>query len=784
MSTGTSAVETSGSTGIIIGVIVGVILLLVLALLILYRRRRETRRKLIVVTPAVAPTKSSSADGTSYSHSSTSSSDMVSSFTLSEGASASAKARMTRAQELLKAWELDARDITILEKQLGEGGQGVVVRGLWHGIEVAIKQPRLSKGRIGKQNAFGSTSALDSYNQALRREVRALSRVRHPNVIKLHGVCFGPAPMLLMSYAPSGTLQDALDNQKFQTSLEMVRLLAGIARGMEAVHAHKIIHLDLKPENVLIGPLDVPWITDFGLSTSANMTSMSHSTVGGRGTLPFKAPELFVHPPHVGPEADVYAFSILAWIVVCGEQPYAKMLAAATSLPQAVVQGVRPTLANPNEEWQDKTIGPMVRLIEGCWHAEYAQRPTFGGLGGKGAGSGGVAMLEKMEHSLSNGSDQEASQLALAMRLISTESEAETLSVTLVQIGAAQGDATTTAAEQTELAEEKAALETSQGLLRQHAFAVLSQMPGGTGGELASALSAMLLQQSDMFRHAMLETEAKMQSLERSLSRLAEGELDCPRLFVLLPMEASSSKLMQLIKREFVKDKYRLVFLDPVTGCAVRCGPDGDGYKLEVPKKWLVENRKIISAALHIVKSCAMAGRLAGLPLPSAAGLPTQAVSKAEVEALKTFEAVYSGEGVLGDDASSTSTLASQPTAKAVKAATGRAHKQLRKMLKEQCEDEYLVHCEMTKEKARDGSIEFVSAGSKERFLHFGQQALIWNDETLKQKAAAKAAALKEVEAMAASTAEKAASFMSPGSGGLNAMFGVIDEETIETIDA
>eukprot|EP00900_Chrysochromulina_parva_P023401 jgi/Chrpa1/5695/Chrysochromulina_OHIO_Genome00012547-RA len=363
----------------------------------------------------------------------------VGSLALSEGASASAKARMTRAQELLKAWELDAREITILEKQLGEGGQGVVVRGLWHGIEVAIKQPRLSKGRSGKQNAFGSTSALDSYNQALRREVRALSRVRHPNVIKLYGVCLGPAPMLLMSYAPSGTLQDALDDHKFQTPLEMVRLLAGIARGMDAVHAHKIIHLDLKPENVLIGPLDVPWITDFGLSTSSNMTSMSQSTVGGRGTLPFKAPELFAHPPHVGPEADVYAFAILAWIVVCGEQPYANMLAAATSLPQAVAQGVRPTLADPNEEWQDKTTLPMVRLIEGCWHADSAQRPTFGsgsGEGAEGGEDGGkglrsrvVEMLEKMEHSLSKGSDLEASQLALAMRLISTESEAETLSI-------------------------------------------------------------------------------------------------------------------------------------------------------------------------------------------------------------------------------------------------------------------------------------------------------------------------------------------------------------------
>jgi hypothetical protein len=137
---------------------------------------------------------------------------------------------------------------------------------------------------------------------------------------------------------------------------------------------------------------------------------------------------------------------------------------------------------------------------------------------------------------------------------------------------------------------------------------------------------------------------------------------------------------------------------------------------------------------------------------------------------------VYSGEGVLGDDASSTSASPS-----AAKAATGRAFKQLRKMLKDQCHDEYLVHCEMTKEKALDGSIEFVSAGSKERFLHFGQQALIWNDETLKQKAAAKATALKEVEAMTTSTVERAASLMKPGSGALNAVFGVNDEETIET---
>ena len=40
-----------------------------------------------------------------------------------------------------------------------------------------------------------------------------------------------------------------------------------------------------------------PWVTDFGLSTSANLTSMSVSSIGGRGTLVFRAPELFMDPP-------------------------------------------------------------------------------------------------------------------------------------------------------------------------------------------------------------------------------------------------------------------------------------------------------------------------------------------------------------------------------------------------------------------------------------------------------------------------------------------------------
>ena len=76
---------------------------------------------------------------------------------------------------------------------------------------------------------------------------------------------------------------------RFASINAVITLLAGVARGMEAVHAHKIIHLDLKPENVLLSADNVPWVTDFGLSTSSNLNSMSTSSAGGRGTIYFKA---------------------------------------------------------------------------------------------------------------------------------------------------------------------------------------------------------------------------------------------------------------------------------------------------------------------------------------------------------------------------------------------------------------------------------------------------------------------------------------------------------------
>ena len=96
-----------------------------------------------------------------------------------------------------------------------------------------------------------------------------------------------PCAVLLFELG-SMSLKDAFDlDVTTGVMQERRRMVASYgldaARGMAFLHESGIAHLDLKPENVLIGPADTPWITDFGLSTSANMTSMSQSSAAAAG---------------------------------------------------------------------------------------------------------------------------------------------------------------------------------------------------------------------------------------------------------------------------------------------------------------------------------------------------------------------------------------------------------------------------------------------------------------------------------------------------------------------
>ena len=168
------------------------------------------------------------------------------------------------------------------------------------------------------------------------------------------------------------------------------------------------------------------------LDSTSSQNSMSTS-VGGRGTMAFKGPELFVHPPRVSKAVDVARFAILSWIVSTSSRPYQDMQSADTAVPAAVSQGVRPELAN-GDDWREKMMPALAKLIEECWVGDRRRAASL--LAGDG---GIVETLSNLECSAT--SIDETAQLLMVTRLIADEAEVEETEDYIAKINKALGDA-------------------------------------------------------------------------------------------------------------------------------------------------------------------------------------------------------------------------------------------------------------------------------------------------------------------------------------------------------
>ena len=630
------------------------------------------------------------------------------------------------AAQLLDAWKISPNDLVFGEK-LGEGGQADVFRGTYRGIPVAIKRARGLD--TGKQM---SDNALRSITQTVRREVRALARVRNPNVIRLYGACMSPTPSVVMALASNGALDDAIREGRFTGVPDQIKVLAGIARGMEAVHMQKLIHLDLKPENVLLGPDNVPWVTDFGLSTSTNLASASTSSAGGRGTLYYKAPELFAYPPVVSNAADVYAYAILSWMVCTGEESaYFGLQSAETAMGAMLAQGVRPSLQG-DHDWKDTTAPGLAKLIEACWVTDHEARPAF-------AGDKGICkQLDALESRLLK-KDSDATIETMLERVWAAENEMEVASHLIEEYDAAGKDAKGEAKK--ELAEEREGLQTTCVVVQESSAAAQQILKAGGHEDLLSQMFAMMKEMNS----ELMEVKKDVKKGTTTLSSLAVDELYCPRLVFITPYEAKPGLMSRL--KKVASEKHRLIFLDPVTGAAAPCGKDGQGYVLKLPSEFLVAHGKQISDGLKIVKLALALGKVTGILPPGAGnGMPTEVISKAEAHAVHQFEMLLSAAEEERNNLSNLSeeTVSAAPAKSRRKSSTSRsssadrrvtatdnAYRALASLVESQCDDPNLTLCHMSKVVAGDGSVEWVTEASKARFEAEGAECLIWNQKDM-----------------------------------------------------
>ncbi|KAK9078955.1 hypothetical protein SSX86_000624 [Deinandra increscens subsp. villosa] len=169
-------------------------------------------------------------------------------------------------------------------RELGSGTFGTVYHGKWRGSDVAIK-------RIRKSCFAGKSSEQERLTKDFWREAQMLSNLHHPNVVALYGVVpDGPGGTLstVTEYMTNGSLKHVLLKNKRALDWRKKLIIAqDAAIGMEYLHLKKIIHFDLKCENLLVSLGDpqrpICKVGDFGLSRIKRNTFVSG---GVRGTLP------------------------------------------------------------------------------------------------------------------------------------------------------------------------------------------------------------------------------------------------------------------------------------------------------------------------------------------------------------------------------------------------------------------------------------------------------------------------------------------------------------------
>ncbi|MGW7537361.1 serine/threonine-protein kinase [Amycolatopsis sp. NPDC054798] len=238
----------------------------------------------------------------------------------------------------MHADQLIADRYRLLER-VGSGGMGVVWRA--HddrlGREVALKQARLSDVVSGR---------------TLRREARLAAGVLHPNVVAFFDVAAdGDDLWLVMEYVPSRSLAEILAADGRLPARTVAEIGVQIAAALGAVHAHGIVHRDVKPGNVLIASDGRAKLTDFGISRSVRTDeTVTDSPLIG-GTPDYLAPEVAQgHPPTAA--SDVFSLGATLFAAVEGAPPFSggneyatiRRVAEGTVPPARHADGLAPTL--------------------------------------------------------------------------------------------------------------------------------------------------------------------------------------------------------------------------------------------------------------------------------------------------------------------------------------------------------------------------------------------------------------------------------------------------------
>jgi serine/threonine protein kinase len=164
------------------------------------------------------------------------------------------------------------------------------------------------------------------------QECQVAQRLNHPNLVRVldYGLD-GNKPYMVMEYVPGETLGQRLERVGRLAEAEAVDVIAQTGRGLHWAHQRKLIHRDVKPDNILLAPDGAARLTDLGLVKNLDGELELTRPMSGLGTPNFMAPEQFEDARNADALCDLYSLGATLYMAVTGELPFRARSARAVA---------------------------------------------------------------------------------------------------------------------------------------------------------------------------------------------------------------------------------------------------------------------------------------------------------------------------------------------------------------------------------------------------------------------------------------------------------------------
>jgi eukaryotic-like serine/threonine-protein kinase len=162
----------------------------------------------------------------------------------------------------------------------------------------------------------------EGFAERFKREARSAASLSHPRLVQVYdrGEAEDGASYIAMEYVPGGTLKDRILREGALEPREAASLALQVAEALGTAHERRVVHRDIKPQNVLLTATGDAKVADFGIARAASAATISQTSLV-LGTASYMSPEQAVGEPAT-PESDLYSLGVVFYEMLTAELPY------------------------------------------------------------------------------------------------------------------------------------------------------------------------------------------------------------------------------------------------------------------------------------------------------------------------------------------------------------------------------------------------------------------------------------------------------------------------------